>query len=141
MKDKREKFTMQLDNRSRYGSFKSKNILIVDDEKDLGCVLQDMMQEAGHRIIFASTFKEGLDKFRKASDLDTAIVDLRLKDRSGLTFVKEAKAMRDKVNFIMISAFATDELKDEARLRGISHFLDKPLKIEKLLEVVSCEAI
>ncbi len=116
---------------------KPKSILLVDDELDLGCILQEFFQEAGHRFIFASSIKEGMEKIKKFKKLDLAIVDLKLGNDSGLTFIKKAKAIKDKVRFVMMSAYGDLGIKTEARRLGVSHFLDKPLKPERLLETIN----
>jgi len=132
---------MTLRNYFKYRAFKAKNVLLVDDEEDLGWILRKIVRDAGHRLIFASTLKEGIEKFKKSKNLDIAIIDLRLENESGLIFVKKAKMINDKVEFVMISAFGTPNIKDKARRLGVRHFLDKPLKPEKLLNIISHHSI
>ena len=130
---------MKLSKYFKYGAFKAKNVLLVDDEEDLGWILRKIIQEAGHRLIYASTLKEGMEKFKKSKNLDIAIIDLRLENENGLVFIKKAKMAKinTKVKFIMISAFGTPNLKDKARQLGVRHFLDKPLKAERLLNIIN----
>ena len=119
---------------------KSKTILLVDDEKDLGWSLRKIVQDSGHRFIFAPTLKVGLQKFMRSKGLDMAIVDLMLRNESGLKFIERAKKISKRVEFVMISAFGDSELKSEARQLGVQHFLDKPFKVEKLLEIINHES-
>lgn len=116
-----------------------RRVLLVDNEKDLGWILRKVFREAGHSLIFASTFKEGLQKFKRAKRLDVAIVDLMLGEESGLAFVREAKTINDKIPLIMISALLEPDIKYQARRLGVSHFLDKPLQPERLLNAISGE--
>lgn len=116
---------------------KSYRIFLVDDEEDLGWVMNKICQDEGHRLITATTFEEGIEKFKKAKNLDIAIIDLRLGRASGLTFVKKARAINDKVKFVMISAFWTPEAKSKARCLGVRHFLDKPINVDKLLDIIN----
>jgi len=128
---------MTLEKHFKYRPLRSKEILLVDDEGDLGWIMKKVARDAGHRLTYASTLKEGLAKFKSARNLDIAIVDLRLENESGLKFIRKAKMTSKKVLFIMISAFGTTPLKTKARRLGIKHFLDKPLKLEKLLDIVN----
>lgn len=130
---------MRLRKYFEYGAFKAKNVLLVDDEEDLGWILKKIIREAGHRIIYASTLKEGIEKFKKSKNLDIAIIDLRLENENGLVFIKKAKMIKvhKKIKFIMISAFGTPKTKDKARQLGVRHFLDKPLKAETLLNIIN----
>jgi len=120
--------------------YKSKTILLVDDEKDLGWSLGKIVQDSGHKFIFAHSLKVGLQKFMRSKSLDMAIVDLMLRNESGLKFIERAKEINKRVEFVMISAFGDSELKSEARQLGVQHFLDKPFKVEKLLEIINYES-
>jgi len=114
-----------------------KKVLLVDDEVDLGWILKEIIQDAGHRLIYASTVKEGIQKFKKSKNLDIAIIDSRLGNEDGLTFIRKAKMINEKVNLMMMSAFGTPDVKNKAQRLGVRHFLDKPLKIERLLDIVN----
>lgn len=127
---------MSLRDYFKYRAFKTKSVLLVDDEKDLGWILKKIIRDAGHRLICASSLKEGMEKFKKSKNLDIVIVDLRLENESGLTFIKKANMSNKKAHFIMISAFGTPKTRDKARRLGVKHFLDKPLKPEKLLSII-----
>lgn len=128
---------MKLEDHFKYGPFKKKSILLVDDEEDLGWILRKVIRDAGHKLVCAITAKEGLKMFERIRNLDIAIVDLRLDNESGLTFIRTAKKMKKPVKFIMISAFGTLSIKEKAKRLGVQHFLDKPIKIESLLEVIN----
>ena len=125
----------------QYRPFKSKRILLIDDEEDLGWILRKIVHDAGHRLIFASTLKEGMQKFRNSKTLDMAIIDLRIGNESGLTFIRKAKTINGKVRLIMISAFGTPDVEHKARRLGAHHFLHKPLRPERLLDIINRESI
>ena len=120
---------------------KSKRVLLVDDEEELGWIMREIFQDAGHRLIFAPTFKQGLQKFKKSRNLDMAIIDLRLGDESGLRFIEKTRGVNDKVKLIMMSAFGDRDIKNKARQLGVRHFLDKPFRAERLLDIVSKEPL
>lgn len=119
--------------------YKSKKVLLVDDEKDLGWIMKEIFKEAGHSLVFATSAKEGMEKFKKIRNLDTAIIDLTLGRESGLTFAKKARAINGKVQLVMISAFGSQDVEKKARRIGIHHFLHKPLKAESVLNIINGE--
>ncbi len=119
----------------------SRKILLVDDDEGIAWIMKKIVKEAGHRLMTAATAKEGMGKFKRSRDLDMAIIDLRLGNDSGFTFVKKAKEVNDKVKFVMISAFGDPDIKAKAREIGVRHFLDKPLKAEKLLDIIQRDCI
>lgn len=121
----------------KYRAFKSKKILLIDDEEDLGWILKKIIRDAGHRLSYASTLKGGIQKFKNSKNLNIAIVDLRLNNENGLIFVKKAQTINNKVKLIMISAFGTPNVKNKARRLGVKYFLDKPLKPERLLNIIN----
>ena len=125
----------------KYRSLKSKQVLLIDDEEDLGWIMREIFREAGHSLIWATSAREGMAKFKNSRDLDIAIIDLRLGRESGLTFAKKARAINDKVQLIMISALGTEDVEKKARRLGVHHFLHKPLKAERLLDIINREGI
>ncbi|MBI5206306.1 MAG: response regulator [Candidatus Firestonebacteria bacterium] len=126
----------KIDNFLKNRLFDFKEILLVDDEEDLGWILQKVFSDMGYKFIFASTIKDGLKKIRKYENLDVAIIDFKIDKENGFDFIKKAKKINNKIEFIMISAFGDLDIKEKAKQSGIQHFLDKPIKLEKLLYLV-----
>jgi len=131
----------RIEDQVKYRLPKSKEVLLVDDEKDLGWIMQGIIQEAGHRFTFASSVKEGIEKFKRTKRLDVVIVDLHLKNESGLVFVRKARAINRRVKLIMLSAFGTAEAKNKARRLGVEQFLDKPITPDRLLDIINYEPL
>jgi len=127
----------QLKRYLKTSAFKSKRVLLVDDEEELGWIMREIFEDAGHHLIFTSTYKQGLQEFKKSKKLDMAIIDLRLGEESGLVFVKKAKELNNKVKLIMMSAFGDPDIKNQAKELGVRHFLDKPFRTERLLNIIS----
>jgi DNA-binding NtrC family response regulator len=126
----------------KYRPYKSRKILLVDNEEDMGWILQKIIRDAGHRLIFASTFKEGIQKIKRLKTLEMAIIDLRLEEEdNGLTFIREAKTINPKVIFVMISAFEDVDIKNKARELGARHFMDKPINVVRLLDIINHDCI
>jgi len=126
-----------LERHFKYRPHRSKNVLLVDDEQDLGWIMKKITKDAGHKLSYAPTLKEGIDKFKRLKHLDVVVVDLRLENENGLTFVRKARVAKKRVLFIMISAFGTSPVKAKARRLGVKHFLDKPIKVDKLLDIIN----
>lgn len=116
-----------------------RKILLVDDEEDILWIMKKIVKEAGHKLITATTAREGIEKFRKSKDLYMAMVDLRLGNENGLAFIRKAKKINNRVKFVMITAFGDANVRAKARQLGARHFLDKPLKVEKILDIINGE--
>jgi len=128
---------MRLEDHFKFRPYKKRKILLVDDEAELGWILKKVIKDAGHSLTCVTTAVEGIRKIKQLRGLDIAIVDLRLENESGLLFVKKAKALNKTAKFIMISAFGDSDTRTKARRLGVSHFLDKPIKIERLLDIIN----
>jgi len=130
---------MQLEEHFKRQVYSSKTVLLVDDEKDLGWILRKVFRDAGHRLLVASTVTEGIRKFRRARKLDFTIVDLRVGKDSGISFIRKAKTFKKDAKFMIITAFGTVATKTKAKHLGVRYFLDKPLRIETLLNIINMD--
>ena len=131
----------KLEDYFRFHPIKSKKVLLVDDEAEIIWILRKIIRDAGHKPICATSGKEGLEKFKRSRNLDIAIIDLMLDDENGLTFIRKAKAVNDKVKFVIISAFGTSDTESKARRLGVRHFFHKPLRVERLLETINKDCL
>ncbi|MBI1953436.1 MAG: response regulator [Candidatus Omnitrophica bacterium] len=112
-----------------------KTILLVDDEKDMGWVIKQILTDAGYRVVTAKTGAEGLAKFRQVTpSVRLVLLDLRLPDMSGIELLKRIKAISSRTKILMITAFGTLESKKEAKSAGAMEVLDKPFRVEKVLK-------
>jgi len=121
----------------KHRPFKSRKILLVDDEADLGWIMKKIIRDAGHKLIYAPDIKTGIVKLQKIKSLDFVLVDLRIRRESGLLFIKNAKKINSRAKIIMISAFGTHEARKKARQLGANYFLDKPLRPERILDMIN----
>ena len=108
-----------------------KNILVVDNEPMICKSCKEILEEEGYRVEFAYSGQEGLKKaFGKTFDL--FILDYRLPDISGLSFLERIKAEYQKTPVIMISAYSTVDLVIEAMKQGVTDFIPKPFTPNEL---------
>jgi len=132
---------MKLKKYFKYPTIMQKSILLVDDEGDLGWIMKKVIKDAGHKFSYATTAKEAIKKIKSLKNLNIALVDLRIADKNGLTFIKTAKAINDKIKFIVISAFGTPNIKLKARRLGVRYFLDKPIRADRLLDIINKDGL
>jgi len=67
-------------------------ILIADDEPIVRESIRDWLVNAGYRVATAETGEEALDMIEK-EDFGVMIVDVRLPGKTGITVLKEVKAL------------------------------------------------
>lgn len=124
-------------------SEKRNTILIVDDEKDMDWVIEQILREVGYEIVTASNGSECLAKFKQyARKIPIVLLDHRLPDASGIDLIEQMKKLSPKTKFVIITAFGTPEMKKLALEKGATEVLDKPFRVERMLKMVrlACEA-
>jgi PAS domain S-box-containing protein len=90
------------------------------------------------RLISAETATEGLATIQ-ATHPDVALVDINLPDGSGLDLCRKLRAVPEfkKLPLIALSADALPEHIARALQTGFSHYLVKPLQIQRLLMILA----
>lgn len=113
-----------------------KNILIIDDEKDLCQLLGDTLSSHGYNIECANTKREAMSSLKSRSQ-DLVFLDLKLPDGDGLKLLSCIKKINPGTTVNIISAYGTEEVRDEARKLGAHRFIDKPFSEEGILRSIN----
>jgi DNA-binding NtrC family response regulator len=112
-----------------------KNILIVEDEKNVRESLRDWLVELGCQVAVTSNGEEALKQIYE-KEFDAVILDLRLPGKDGLQVLKEARLKKPQLNGIIITAYPTAETMEEAMEIGAVDFLSKPINLPKLENLI-----
>lgn len=114
-----------------------KRILIVDDEKVFRDQLELALSRDGHKVVVAENAQQAIDigvHFRP----DILISDWMLQDElHGLHVIDVLSSVYPAMHAIIITGFASSDLKEKAKQQGVFAFLEKPFDIAELKEVVS----
>ncbi len=114
---------------------------IVDDDINIVKILSNIIEEknmgdiVGHSYDGETALKEIL-----IYSPDIVLVDLLMPKLDGNTLVKEIKAVKPSINFIMISQVSDKELISDSYYSGIEFFISKPLnniEVEKVVNKVA----
>ena len=110
-----------------------KKILLVEDDPNLGMLLQDYLQLKGKfDVTLCKDGDEGLKAFTK-SPFDICILDVMMPKKDGFTLAKEIRKINTHVPIIFATAKAMMEDKTEAFNLGGDDYITKPFRIEELL--------
>jgi len=110
-----------------------KQILLVEDDPNLGLLLQDYLQLKGKfDVVLCVDGDEGLKAFTK-QEFDLCILDVMMPKKDGFTLGKEIRKINQDVPIIFATAKAMMEDKASAYDLGGDDYITKPFRIEELL--------
>jgi DNA-binding response OmpR family regulator len=110
-----------------------KKILLVEDDPNLGLLLQEYLQLKGKfEVVRCSDGDEGLIAFTKEA-FDICILDVMMPKKDGFTLGKEIRKINPHIPLIFATAKTMIEDKTEAFTLGGDDYITKPFRIEELL--------
>jgi len=110
-----------------------KKILLVEDDPNLGMLLQDYLQLKGKfSVVLCVDGEEGLRTFNKHV-FDLCILDVMMPKKDGFALGKEIRKINENVPIIFATAKAMMEDKASAYDLGGDDYITKPFRIEELL--------
>ena len=110
-------------------------ILIVDDEMLIRWALGQALSARGCVITEAATAREALAAVR-AGSFDVILMDYRLPDTTHLELLREIRATTPQARVVMMTAFGTPEMLDEARQLGVRRVLEKPIDLDVATQAI-----
>jgi DNA-binding response OmpR family regulator len=80
-------------------------ILVVDDESSIRLLYKDELTEEGYGVTTAATAREAAEKLL-AEDFDLIVLDIKLKNESGLDLLQKIVKERHNLPVILCTAFS-----------------------------------
>ncbi|MES1195326.1 MAG: sigma-54 dependent transcriptional regulator [Steroidobacter sp.] len=113
----------------------SPRILVVDDEAEICRLLNEILRDEGYSVDIAQNAQEARQSYINA-DYSLVLLDIWMPDTDGITLLREWSASQLKCPVVMMSGHGTIEAAIEATRLGAADFIEKPLSLSKLLQVV-----
>lgn len=107
-------------------------ILIVDDEPSFCELLKMLLKSHGHEALTAYNGHDALESFMQCRPRFT-LLDLRMPEMDGLEVLKKIRAIEPKAAVMILTAWGTDEMEQQARRLGATDFLSKALSLDTIL--------
>lgn len=115
---------------------RKRNILVIDDDADIGNVLEEMLTRAGYGVMRAYSGTEAVLLMENALPLpDLILLDLMLPGISG----EELLSRWDGIPVIVVSAKAGVDDKVQLLLDGAADYITKPFEGKELLARVAVQ--
>lgn len=106
-------------------------VAIVDDDKEMGRVVAELLSEDGYQVSLFLSAAEALVKF-KTDTPHILITDHKMKEIDGLMFLKKIQSDHPSIVSIMMTAFGSIETAIEAMKLGAYHYIIKPFKNDEM---------
>jgi len=107
-------------------------ILVVDDERLICDLLRSVLAGHGHEVLMAMNGREGLELFKKHRPRFT-LLDLRMPEMNGIEVLKQIRAIDPQAAVLILTAWGSDALEQQARQLGVVDFLSKGLSLDVLV--------
>lgn len=112
------------------------NMLIVDDEKEVGNFLSHLFKESNYHIDIGYSGKD-FEKLIENNVYDIALLDVKLPDSNGLQLLKEIKKKIPLCKTIIMTGYSTVKTAVEAIKNGADDYIEKPFDdIDELENIV-----
>jgi len=108
-------------------------ILVIDDEELIRWSLKQGLQDEGYSVTTLPTAQGAL---REAERADLVLLDWRLPGADGLAIAKELRRARPSRPVILMTAYGTPELIEQAAAIGVWRVLLKPFDLGNLVPLV-----
>lgn len=110
-------------------------ILVVDDEVDICNASKSFLVRKGYEVFTALTKDEAIGAIKQNRPA-IILLDIRLKEASGIDVLKEAKTIDKNVRVIMVTALDDEENMKQAKAWGADDYIAKPFTTAYLNDVL-----
>jgi DNA-binding NtrC family response regulator len=120
-----------------------KKILIVDDEPTILMTLSHLLSSKETTVITSSRIEEAEEALSRYL-FDLVIADIRLSGMygiEGLELLSFIKTMHPGTEVIIMTAYGTEEIKEDAYRRGAYYYYEKPIDLSHLAAKVQALGI
>ena len=112
-----------------------RHALVVDDDPFLVRTLADVLRLQQWEVTPAYSGTEAVNEAARV-DFDVVLMDIRMPGMDGVAAFKAMRQMRPALRFVLMTAYASDALMDEARRVGAMRVLAKPVNVHALMALI-----
>jgi DNA-binding response OmpR family regulator len=108
------------------------SILLVEDDQNLGFVIQDALKRKGYAVHLCRDGKEGLKYFNE-HPYDLCVLDVMLPQKDGFSLAEDIRLTDRKVPIVFLTAKSQTEDRIAGFKAGGDDYLTKPFSHEELI--------
>jgi len=112
-------------------------VLVVDDETSVLTLARQLLEMKGFKVETAVDGEEAVEKFKKiAAEVSFVLLDMTLPKLSGEEVFRKIRKIRPDVRILLSSGFNEQEVTEKFAGEGLSGFIQKPYRIQELLDKI-----
>ena len=111
------------------------SVLIVDDNASQHQTMSLILRRKGYAVATASDGPEAIEKVRQRL-FDMIFLDIKMPLMNGVETYRRIKEIRPDAVVMMMTAYAVEDLVQQALQEGAHGILYKPLDIERVIAIV-----
>ena len=112
-------------------------ILAVDDDRAILHLLDQILNEAGYRVLLADGARKAIRQFEQSGEpVELLITDVIMPDLTGPVLAERLRAQKPDLRVLFISGFHDADLVQRFVTRKGFTLLPKPFTVDALLRVV-----
>jgi CheY-like chemotaxis protein len=116
-------------------------VLVVDDERDIRELVQDILQFEGYSVVTASNGREALEHLRRAALPGLILLDLMMPIMNGWEFRAEQLEDPQLRSIPVVVLTGNRYAPERARELNVSSYITKPIHLDQLLALVRGAAV
>lgn len=111
-------------------------IMVVDDNANLLKTMDRILTMKGYEVITASSGLKALERAKSDPNIDVIFMDIKMPLLNGVETHKQMKKILPNAVVFMMTAYAVEELIQEALGDGVYGILHKPLEMDNIVELI-----
>jgi len=114
----------------------SLHVLVVDDEFLIRWSVAETLGDDGHRVAEAGDGESALKTLGNEAPFDVVLLDYHLPDSHDLTLLADIRRMAPQAAVIMMTAFGTPEMIEQAHRLGVFQVVPKPFDVHDIAPLI-----
>jgi len=111
----------------------SETILLIDDEKIVRQVEEEIISEIGYKVITASSGKEAVDIYKAQKDeIDIVVLDMIMPEMGGEKTFQALKQINPDVKVLLASGYSVTDQATKILEQGNGEYIQKPFGMKSL---------
>jgi len=115
---------------------KALTIMIAEDDEANYLYFAEIISSLNVHLLHAKDGREAVELCRTNSEINMVFMDIKMPYMNGYEATKQIKSIRPELPIIAQTAYYYSEEKNEAIISGCNDYISKPIKMERVIEII-----